>query len=83
MPAFELELVRVLRMRGVVRRVGLSRSTVDRLVRRGAFPRPIRLSPATVGWRVEDIDRRVAERDVVSVTTSAVGAVEPCARRRA
>jgi predicted DNA-binding transcriptional regulator AlpA len=30
-PAFELELVRFLRMRGVVRRVGLSRSTIDRL----------------------------------------------------
>jgi prophage regulatory protein len=70
-PAFELELVRVLRMRGVVRRVGLSRSTVDRLVRRGKFPRPIQLTPWAVGWRIEDIDRWVAERDVVSLTTTA------------
>lgn len=69
----EFELVRVLRMRGVIRRVGLSRSTVDRLVRRGAFPRPIRLSPATVGWRIEEIDRWLAERDLV--TTSAANAV--------
>lgn len=71
MPAFEFEFVRVLRMRGVVRRVGLSRSTVDRLVRGGKFPRPIRLTPWAVGWRVEDIDRWVAERDVVSVPTDA------------
>ena len=75
MPAFELELVRVLRMRGVVRRVGLSRSTVDRLVRRGTFPRPIQLTPWAVGWRIEDIDRWVAERDVVSVTTASETAV--------
>ena len=71
MTAFEFELERVLRMRGVVRRVGLSRSTIDRLVRCGKFPGPIRLSPTTVGWRIEDIDRWLADRDVVPSVSDA------------
>ena len=34
---------------------GLSRSTVYMLIRRGMFPRPIRLTTQVVAWRERDI----------------------------
>ncbi|MBS7698689.1 MULTISPECIES: helix-turn-helix domain-containing protein [unclassified Chelatococcus] len=51
----------------VCRVLGISRSSLWRLVRDGVFPRPIALSAQTRRWRREDlakyIDARVAERD--------------------
>ena len=60
----------VLRLPSVVRRVGLSASSIRRDVSAGLFPRPIRLGPRsrTVGWVEAEIDRylaeRIAERDL-------------------
>ncbi len=58
----ELQLNRVLSIRQVCAVVGLSRTTVWRLCRAGAFPQPIRLSPGRVGWPQCAIDRWLAER---------------------
>ena len=52
----------VLTIREVVRRVGLSRSTLYELVRRGAFPAPLELAPNRVGWLHEEIDAWLASR---------------------
>jgi prophage regulatory protein len=52
----------ILRLPAVLARVGLSRDTVYRLIRKGAFPRPLTLSTQSVGWRASDIDRWIAER---------------------
>ena len=46
-----------LRLSSVVRRTGLARSTLYRLIAEGKFPAQVRLSGRAVGWRVSDIDR--------------------------
>lgn len=34
---------------------GLSKSTLNERIARGAFPKPVKLSPRTVGWRLSDL----------------------------
>ena len=70
MPAPQFELVRILRKPAVAERVGLGKSTIDQKVRRGEFPPPIRLTPHAIGWRLEDIDAWLAERDLVFPPTA-------------
>lgn len=53
---------RILRMRDVIQSVGLSESTIGRLYRAGEFPRKIRLSARTIGWREADIEAWKASR---------------------
>src|SRR5439155_10050959 len=53
---------RILRPREVFVRVGLSRTTIWRLVRNGAFPAPRRLSANAVGWRASEVDAWIASR---------------------
>ena len=53
---------RILRPREVFVRVGLSRTTLWRAVRRGAFPAPCRLTANTVGWRASEVDAWIAAR---------------------
>ena len=36
--------------------LGISRSTIYRLMEDGDFPRPIKLGRRAVGWKSEDID---------------------------
>ena len=36
--------------------LGISRSTIYRLMEDGDFPRPIRIGRRAVGWKSEDID---------------------------
>jgi prophage regulatory protein len=47
----------VLRMAAVVRRTGLCRSTIYRLVARKKFPAPLKLSGRAIGWREADLDQ--------------------------
>jgi len=37
--------------------LGISRSTIYRLMQNGDFPRPIKLGRRAVGWKSEDIDK--------------------------
>ena len=58
---------RLIRFPEVRRRTGLSKTTAWRGIRRGWFPKPVRLSPGCVAW-VEDeldawIEARLAARD--------------------
>lgn len=46
----------VLRLPAVVGLVALGRSTIYSLIKRNAFPRPVKLSRRAVGWRQRDID---------------------------
>ena len=48
--------LKILRRKDVEEIVGLSRSTIYKLMSTGAFPRPIRLGPRAVGWRLSDIE---------------------------
>jgi prophage regulatory protein len=42
--------------------LGLSASTVKRMVARGEFPRPREVSPGLVGWRMADLEAWIAAR---------------------
>jgi prophage regulatory protein len=45
------------RLPTVILATGLGRSTIYRLVARGAFPAPVHLGPRAVAWRWSDLDR--------------------------
>lgn len=52
----------VLRIPDVVRRTGISRTTIWRLERNGGFPQRLRLGPNSVGWSDEEIQKWIEER---------------------
>jgi predicted DNA-binding transcriptional regulator AlpA len=43
--------------------LGVSASTLHRLVRSKAFPKAIPISPGRIGWRRETVERWLAERE--------------------
>jgi prophage regulatory protein len=45
-----------LRLPEVLRRVGLSRSSVFRLIKQGSFPAPVKLSKRASGWPAHLVD---------------------------
>jgi prophage regulatory protein len=47
---------RFLRLPEVVRRVGISKSSVWLWIRQGRFPEPIRVGPRVTCWRLTEID---------------------------
>src|SRR5262245_57052473 len=49
----------LLRLRQVLQFYPVSRTTWWRGMREGRFPKPVRIGPASVAWRVEDIRRLV------------------------
>lgn len=57
---------KILRMRTVLERTGLSRSTLYRKIRNGTFPNQVKLSEHCCGWRESAINRWMA--DPVSYT---------------
>ena len=50
------------RMPGVIRMVGLGRSTIYRLMAAHKFPSPVRLATRAVAWRRDDLEQWSAER---------------------
>ena len=54
--------LQLLRCTDVQRRTGLSRATISRLERRGAFPKHIKISANIVAWLEEDILEWVRRR---------------------
>jgi len=55
-------LDRILRPREVAHLTGLARTTLWRGVRDGTFPRPVRITPSTIGWCASDLTHWLAER---------------------
>ena len=53
---------RFLRIREVVERTGLSRSTIYARLGQGGFPRPVSLGGRTVRWIEAELDEWIAER---------------------
>jgi len=47
---------RILRLKSVLERTGLSRSTLYRKVQERTFPRALRISARCTGWRESDIE---------------------------
>lgn len=52
---------RIIRLRTVLARTGLSRSTLYRKIAEGTFPTQLRISIHGAGWRESDIDRWVRD----------------------
>lgn len=52
---------RIIRMKTVLARTGLSRSTIYRKIAEGTFPAQLRISLNGSGWRESDIDRWVSD----------------------
>jgi prophage regulatory protein len=57
--------LRFIRFTAVRDRTGLSRSTIWRLERRGAFPKHKQLSTNAVGWLEQEIDQWVRSRSSI------------------
>ena len=53
---------KILRLPEVLSTVGLSRSSLYALIAKGDFPRQIRLSPRTSGWRLSDVEDWIKRR---------------------
>jgi prophage regulatory protein len=52
---------RIVRLKTVLSRTGLSRSTIYRKIVEGTFPAQIKISLNGAGWRESDLDRWVAD----------------------
>lgn len=52
----------MLRAPEVVRRTGLSRTTIWRQIRAGRFPAPLALSENSIGWPAAEIDAWLGSR---------------------
>lgn len=67
------DLPQVLRLPAVKRLTGLGRSTIYEAMRRGEFPRSLKLDRRAAGWLRSDLERwlsaRVAERDAPTART--------------
>jgi prophage regulatory protein len=52
---------RIIRLKTVLSRTGLSRSTIYRKITEGTFPAQLKISTNSAGWRESDINRWVAD----------------------
>ena len=52
---------RIVRLKTVLARTGLSRSTIYRKMAEGTFPAKFRISTNGAGWKDSDLDRWVAD----------------------
>lgn len=52
---------RIVRIKTVLARTGLSRSTIYRKIAEGTFPAQVRISVNGAGWKESDIDRWIAD----------------------
>ncbi|WP_066826532.1 helix-turn-helix transcriptional regulator [Sphingomonas mali] len=52
---------RILRIKTVLERTGLSRSTLYRKIREGTFPRQVKISAQCAGWRESIVNSWIAE----------------------
>lgn len=54
---------RLIRLKELIKMIGLSRSTVYKLLSEDKFPKRIRLTQRTVVWRLSEIETWIEERD--------------------
>lgn len=52
---------RIIRLKTLLARTGLSRSTIYRKIAEGTFPAQIKISVNGTGWRESDINRWIAD----------------------
>jgi prophage regulatory protein len=54
--------MKILRLRAVLEKLGISKATVYRWIRTEDFPAPIHLGPRAVGWSEASINKWLAGR---------------------
>jgi prophage regulatory protein len=67
---------RIIRLKTVLARTGLSRSTIYRKIAEGTFPAQLKISINGTGWHESDINRWIAD----PVGWSSMKSGEPCDR---
>jgi prophage regulatory protein len=60
----------LLRMADVVKKTGLSRSTIGRLMAKGLFPKPIKISGVMTRWLSCDVDSWIFELAAASSSSA-------------
>jgi predicted DNA-binding transcriptional regulator AlpA len=63
-------MTRFLSKKNITEMTGLSRATIDRYRRAGAFPEPLQLTPRRVAWTEESIRHWCASLRLASVKGS-------------
>jgi prophage regulatory protein len=58
---YDKSLDRVVRIRAVLERTGLSRSTVYRKIHEGTFPQLVKLGKHASGWRESDLNQWIGD----------------------
>ena len=61
---YDKSLDRIVRIRTVLERTGLSRSTVYRKVQEGTFPQSVKLGEHASGWRESDLNQWISDPTV-------------------
>ena len=56
------QALKILRVKQVAERVGISRALIYRYIREGKFPTGVRLGERAVGWYEHDVDAWLASR---------------------
>ena len=64
MSEYEELQMKILRLKEVLARTGLGRSSVYKFIAEGVFPKPVSLGDRAVGWVEEEIDSWIKERIV-------------------
>jgi prophage regulatory protein len=54
---------RLIRLKELIKIIGLGRSTVYKLLNEGKFPKRIKLTQRTVVWRLSEIEAWIEEKD--------------------
>jgi prophage regulatory protein len=67
---------RILRLRNVIDRTGLSRSTVYQRVSEGRFPKPVSLGARAVGWVESEIEEWIGNQIEESRTLRVVDSAQ-------
>jgi prophage regulatory protein len=58
----------ILRRPEVQKRTGLPCSTIYEKIKKGEFPRPLKLGARSVGWSSDQINKWIAQRKLVNAT---------------
>lgn len=67
-PAASANPSRLLRINEVVKRVGISVSSIYDAISKGRFPKPRRIYGRTVGWKESEIEEFIGTRDFADAT---------------
>lgn len=76
---------RIVRLRTVLDRTGLSRSTLYRKIAEGTFPAQLKISVHGAGWRESAVNRWIADpagyREEVDIPDAIDSSVRECAQK--